>query len=96
MCIRDRVYPVAAISTSLEGRKLTDFAALQKAGAVALSDDGRPVPTAGMMAVAMERAARLGMPVLSLSLIHIFPKIQHQKAGVIGGRDGAGAAGLLA
>ena len=60
-----RVYPVAAISTSLEGRKLTDFAALQKAGAVALSDDGRPVPTAGMMAVAMERAARLGMPVLS-------------------------------
>lgn len=35
-----RVYPVAAISTSLEGRKLTDFAALQKAGAVALSDDG--------------------------------------------------------
>ena len=60
-----RVYPVAAVSASLAGRELTDFAALQKAGAVALSDDGRPVPTAGLMAEAMERAARLGMPVLS-------------------------------
>ncbi len=60
-----RVYPVAAITGGLEGEKLTDFAALRAAGAMAVSDDGRPVPTAGKMAEAMEQAARNDMPVLS-------------------------------
>lgn len=60
-----RVYPAAAITASLSGEELTDFEALKKAGAVAVTDDGRPVPTADMMMQAMERAAACGLPVLS-------------------------------
>jgi dihydroorotase-like cyclic amidohydrolase len=37
-----RVYPVAAVTKGLEGRELCDHRALKQAGAVALSDDGRP------------------------------------------------------
>ena len=60
-----RVYPVAAITCGLSGQELTDFAALRAAGAVAVSDDGRPVPPAGQMRQAMQQAAALGLPVLS-------------------------------
>ncbi len=59
------VYPVAAVTASLGGEKLNDFAALKAAGAIAVSDDGRPVPTAGQMMDAMKAAAALSMPVLS-------------------------------
>lgn len=59
------VYPVAAVTASLGGERLNDFAALKAAGAVAVSDDGRPVPTAGRMMEAMEAAAALSLPVLS-------------------------------
>lgn len=60
-----RVYPVAAITRGLGGQELTDFAALREAGAIAVSDDGRPVPTAGQMQQAMQQAAAFGLPVLS-------------------------------
>ena len=60
-----RVYPVAAITHSLLGEEMTDFEALKAAGAVAVSDDGRPVPTAGQMEQAMIHASRLGLKVLS-------------------------------
>ncbi len=60
-----RVYPVAAVTASLAGQTLNDFAALKAAGAVAVSDDGRPVPTAGQMLDAMRAASALSMPVLS-------------------------------
>ncbi|MCI8554443.1 MAG: dihydroorotase [Clostridiales bacterium] len=60
-----RVYPVAAITRSLAGEELTDFEQLKNGGAVALSDDGRPVSTAGRMMDAMRRAAAAGLPVLS-------------------------------
>ncbi len=62
-----RVYPVAAITASLDGLHLTDFPALKAAGAVAVSDDGRPVPTGGMMKTALEQGASAGLPVLSHS-----------------------------
>lgn len=62
-----RVYPVAAITSSLDGLHLTDFPALKAAGAVAVSDDGRPVPTGGMMKKALEEGAAAGLPVLSHS-----------------------------
>lgn len=61
------VYPVGAITRGMQGEELTDFTALKKAGVVALSDDGKPVPTAGLMAEALEKAAVVGLPVLSHS-----------------------------
>jgi dihydroorotase len=59
-----RVFPVAAVSVGSEGQALTDFAALVKAGAVAFSDDGRPVKTAALMRRALEDARELGVPVI--------------------------------
>lgn len=58
-----RVYVCAAISRGLKGQEATDIPALQRAGAVALSDDGRPVLSASMMARAMRQAAGLSMAV---------------------------------
>jgi dihydroorotase len=57
-----RVFPVAAVSMASQGESLTDFAALVEAGAVAFSDDGRPVKTAGLLRRALERSRDLGVP----------------------------------
>ena len=68
------VYPVGAITYGLGGKERTDMAALKAAGAVAVSDDGKPVPTARMMKEAMEQAEEAGLLTIShcedLDLIH--------------------------
>jgi len=58
------VHPIGAVSMSLHGGELTDAEALQKAGAIALSDDGVNVDNANLMRDAMIRARRLHMPIL--------------------------------
>ncbi len=60
-----RVYPVAAITVGLAGERLCDFAALVEAGAVAFSDDGRPVMDGGLMRHALEYARDLCVPVIT-------------------------------
>ena len=59
-----RVFPIAAVSMESNGESLTDFGALVAAGAVAFSDDGRPVKTAGLMRRAMEKAREFGAPII--------------------------------
>ncbi|MHB8653369.1 MAG: dihydroorotase [Terriglobia bacterium] len=59
-----RVFPIAAVSLGSEGEELTDFAGLIAAGAVAFSDDGRPVKTPELMQRAMEMARPLGVPII--------------------------------
>jgi dihydroorotase len=44
-----RVYPVAAISRGSRSESLTEFGDLKQAGAVAVSDDGRPVTSSELM-----------------------------------------------
>lgn len=51
---------VASITRGRGGKELTDFAALQQAGAVAFSDDGTGVEDDAVMRAAFESAARLG------------------------------------
>jgi dihydroorotase len=58
-----RLFPVAAVSMASQGESLTDVAALAAAGAVAFSDDGRPVKTAGLLRRALERTRDLGVPI---------------------------------
>jgi dihydroorotase len=58
-----RIFPVAAVSLGSQGETLTDFAALKAAGAVAFSDDGRPVKTAGLLRQALEFSRELGVPI---------------------------------
>lgn len=60
-----RVYPIAAISLALKGETLTEFRDLKAAGAVAFSDDGKPVEDASLMRRALEYAASIDMPVIS-------------------------------
>ena len=49
-----RVYPIAAITKNQEGRELTEMGELLECGAVAFSDDGRPVESSRIMRLAMQ------------------------------------------
>lgn len=60
-----RVYVAASITKGLHGHEATDVDELYKAGADALSDDGKPVLDTSIMAEAMKSAARLGIPVMA-------------------------------
>lgn len=55
------VLPIAAITQGQQGRVLTDFAGLKRAGAIALSDDGKGVQDGGLMRMALEQAAEQGL-----------------------------------
>ena len=58
------VAPIGAITKGLEGKILSDFAALKKAGVVALSDEAHPVLDSGLMKQAMETCVMLDLPVM--------------------------------
>ncbi len=58
------VFPIAAATVGSGGEKLTNFAALKKAGAVAVSDDGKPILDDKVMRNALRRAARVNMAVV--------------------------------
>ena len=58
------VYPVGAISKGLEGNRLTEIGDLVSAGAVAISDDGRPVEDPLLMRRAMEYATIFDIPII--------------------------------
>jgi dihydroorotase len=58
-----RVYPIGAVSVGQKGQQLAEFGELVAAGAVAVSDDGKPVPTAHLMRTALEYAKTFGIPV---------------------------------
>lgn len=59
-----RVYPVGAISKGLAGEELAEFADMVAAGAVAVSDDGRPVESAELMRRAFDYARHFDLPVV--------------------------------
>ncbi len=59
-----RVFPIAAVSPRSAGEELTDFSGLARAGAVGFSDDGKPVKTTALMSLALNRAQRLGFPLI--------------------------------
>ncbi len=58
------VFPVGAITKESNGCELAEMGEMKAAGAVAVSDDGRPVPNAGMMRRAMEYAKDFDLPVV--------------------------------
>lgn len=59
------VYPIAAITKGQEGKELTEFGRLKKAGAIALSDDGKWVSNSALMKRALLYAKNFDMPVIS-------------------------------
>lgn len=59
-----RVYPVGAVTKGLGGKELSPIGALAAAGVVALSDDGRPIPDAGLLRRAMVYSRMFELPIL--------------------------------
>ncbi len=60
-----KVLPIAAATIGQKGEILTDMGTLAKWGAVAYSDDGRPIKSAAMMKKAMEMASMDGLLIIS-------------------------------
>jgi dihydroorotase len=58
-----RVWPTGAITLGQKGERLTEVGELIDAGAVAITDDGRPVANAGLMRRALEYALTFDLPV---------------------------------
>jgi dihydroorotase len=59
-----RVYPIGAISVGQKGESLAEFGEMVAAGAIAVSDDGKPVVSAQLMRTALEYARTFGIPVI--------------------------------
>jgi dihydroorotase len=60
-----RVYPVAAATKGLEGRVMTEMAALVAAGAVAFSDDGKTIMDSGVMRRVLQYSRLVDAPVIT-------------------------------
>jgi len=58
------VFPIAAATRGSKGGTLTDFSALQRAGAVAVTDDGKPILDDDVMRMALRLGAELNFPVV--------------------------------
>ena len=58
------VFPIAAATKASKGAALTDFGALQRAGAVAVTDDGKPILADGIMRETLRLAAETNLPVI--------------------------------
>jgi dihydroorotase len=65
VCNLANVYPIASVSVGAEGSCLAEFMDLKNAGAVAFSDDGKPVMDSALMRRALEYASSLGVPIIS-------------------------------
>ena len=57
------VYTTACITKNIEGRELCDLGELKEAGAIAFSDDGKPVLSTKHLLSALAAAKKLGLPV---------------------------------
>lgn len=58
------VLPVGAITVGQMGERIAEIGALQRAGVVAISDDGKPVKNAEIMRRALEYARMFDLPVI--------------------------------
>src|SRR5918992_2922550 len=88
------VFPVGAITKGSKGAELAEMGEMKRAGIVAVSDDGRPVPSPGMMRRAMEYARGFDLPVID----HCEDKSLSAGGGVDegGGSPGFGLRGMPA
>jgi dihydroorotase len=59
------VFPIGALSKAQKGEELSEIGELKFAGAVAISDDGKPVKSSSLMKKALQYAAMFDMTVIS-------------------------------
>src|SRR5881409_1148160 len=58
-----RVHPIGAVSIGQKGERLAEFGEMVSAGAVAVSDDGKPIVSSHLMRTALEYARTFNIPV---------------------------------
>src|ERR1051325_313340 len=58
------VFPIGSITKGCDGKELSEMGEMKNAGIVAVSDDGHPVPSAGIMRRAMEYARGFNLTVV--------------------------------
>ncbi len=58
-----RVYPIGAVSVGQRGEQLAEFGEMVGAGAVAVSDDGKPIASGHLMRTALEYARTFDIPI---------------------------------
>jgi len=63
-CARVRIWPIGAASAGSEGEAIAEIAAMQQAGIVAVSDDGKPIATAKLARQVMDYCCSLDIPVI--------------------------------
>lgn len=83
-----QLHPIAAITQGLRGERLTEMAELREAGAVAVSDDGRCVPSSAVMRRALEYASNFGMPVMQHAEAHDLTVNADMHEGAVSARLG--------
>lgn len=59
-----RIFPIGAATRGSMGEALTDYAAMKDAGAVAVTDDGKPILGDAIMLEALRAAAKVAVPVI--------------------------------
>jgi dihydroorotase len=58
------VFPIAAATVGSQGERITDYFALANAGAIGVTDDGKPLLSDRIMREAMQQAVLAGLPVI--------------------------------
>jgi dihydroorotase len=58
------VFPIAAATVGSQGERITDYFALANAGAIAVTDDGKPLLSDRIIREAMQQAVLAGLPVI--------------------------------
>ena len=82
------VYPIGAISKGMGGKELAEIGAMKFAGAVAVSDDGRPVSDSGLMRRALIYADMFDITVISHCEELSLAGEGHMNEGEVSGRMG--------
>ncbi|HKG92732.1 MAG TPA: dihydroorotase [Gemmatimonadaceae bacterium] len=83
-----RVHPIGAITVGQKGESLAEFGEMIAAGAVAMSDDGKPVASAQLMRTALEYARTFGVPVADHCEEPTLARGWAMNEGVVSGRLG--------
>ena len=83
-----RLCPVGALSLALEGKELAPYGELAEAGCVAISNDGKPVPSTEIFRRAVEYASHWGLTVIDHCEDPTLASGWHMNEGVTSGQLG--------
>jgi dihydroorotase len=83
-----RIYPVGAITKNIEGKELSPFEEMIRAGARAVSDDGKSIPDSRLMRNALNYSKSFKIPVICHCEDHAISENGHMNESVMSTRLG--------